>query len=271
MHSAGQEEHIQCLHNAGSSSTRQRQRRPVSILCSLLSSLTTMPTNTGGLLDHGVLENAQPTTSTWKHIRATRWSLDIVRPEFLRLRSSSPKKTVRRTAWLDGLRGFAAFIVYLHHNQLWSHDIQGNSAFENSFGYKGRHYFASLPFIRHFFSGGHFAVAIFFVISGYVLSVKSLGSIQQNQHLTSADSISSALFRRWLRLYLPVIGFTLSWMVVRHWTGIWVDFGERKDSWSEELTTWYYTFKNYSFVFFTGDELEFTSKYNGHLWSIPIG
>lgn len=230
-----------------------------------------MPAPAGGLLDHGVVEDAQSNASTWKPLRATRWSLDIVRPEFLTLRSNSSKRTVRRTAWLDGLRGFAALVVYLHHNQLWSHDIHGNSVFENSFGYKGRHYFAALPFIRHFFSGGHFAVAIFFVISGYVLSVKPLSSIQQNQHLASAESVGSALFRRWLRLYLPVICFTLSWMGIRHWTGIWVDFGEGQDSWSAELTTWYYTFKNYSFVFFTGDELEFTSKYNGHLWSIPIG
>ncbi|KAH6644310.1 acyltransferase family-domain-containing protein [Boeremia exigua] len=229
-----------------------------------------MPTKIEGLLDHGALEDVRPDNNTWKSLRATHWGLDIVRPEFLALRPSSPKKLVRRTAWLDGLRGFAAFLVYLHHHQLWSHDIHGNSVFENSFGYNHRHYFAALPFVRHFFSGGHFAVAIFFVISGYVLSVKPLGLIQKGQHMASADSVGSALFRRWLRLYLPVIGFTLSWMVARHWTNVWVDFGERKDSWGEEFKTWYYTFKNYSFVFLTGDGLEFTSKYNGHLWSIPM-
>lgn len=230
-----------------------------------------MPTKIEGLLDHGGLEASHCNTSIWKPIRATRWSFNVVRPEFLTLRAGSPKKVIRRTAWLDGLRGFAALLVYLHHNQLWSHDIHGNAVFENSFGYSGLHYFAALPFIRHFFSGGHFAVAIFFVISGYVLSVKSLSSIQQNQHVAAADSLGSALFRRWLRLYLPVIGFTLSWIFVRHCTDVWVDFGERKNSWAEELTTWYYSFKNYSFVFLTGDGLEFTNRYNGHLWSIPIG
>ena len=166
-----------------------------------------------GLLDHGTMEDVKLDSATWKPVRITRWSLDMVRPEFFALRPGSPKKLLRRTAWLDGLRGFAAFLVFLHHNQLWAHDLHGNSVFENSFGYQGRHYFAALPFIRHFFSGGHFAVAIFFVISGYVLSVKSLSSIQRGQHLVSADSIGSALFRRWIRLYLPLIGVTLSWMV----------------------------------------------------------
>ncbi|KAJ4359176.1 hypothetical protein N0V95_002428 [Ascochyta clinopodiicola] len=88
--------------------------------------------------------------------------------------------------------------------------------------------------------------------------------------MVSADSVGSALFRRWLRLYLPVIGFTISWMMIRHWTGIWVDFGERRSSWGEEFKTWYYSFKNYSFVFLTGENVEFTDNYNGHLWSIPI-
>ncbi|KAF2625830.1 hypothetical protein BU25DRAFT_345527 [Macroventuria anomochaeta] len=229
-----------------------------------------MPTKIEGPLDHGQLEDVRLDSATWKPVRATRWSLDVVRPEFLTLRPGSPKKLLQRTAWLDGLRGFAAFIVYLHHNQLYANDIHGNSVFENSFGYAGRHYFAALPFIRHFFSGGHFAVSIFFVISGYVLSVKSLGSIQKGQHMISADTVGSALFRRWLRLYLPVIGFSLSWMIIRHWTNIYVHFGERKDSWGEEFKTWYQTFKNYSFVFLTGDNLDFTKKYNSHLWSIPI-
>ncbi|KAJ8117043.1 hypothetical protein OPT61_g1680 [Boeremia exigua] len=229
-----------------------------------------MPAKIEGPLDCGAPEDVVVDSPMWKPLRATRWSLDVVRPEFLTLRPGSPRKPIRRTAWLDGLRGFAAFIVYLHHNQLWSHDIHGNSVFENSFGYNNQHYFAALPFVRHFFSGGHFAVAIFFVISGYVLSIKPLRSIQKGQHMASADSVGSALFRRWVRLYLPVIGFTLSWMIFRHWTNVWVDFGERKDSWGEEFKTWYYTFKNYSFVFLTGDGLDFTKKYNGHLWSIPM-
>jgi peptidoglycan/LPS O-acetylase OafA/YrhL len=168
------------------------------------------------------------------------------------------------------LRGFAALIVYIHHNQLWAHGHKGNEIYENAFGYKGNHYFAALPFIRHFFSGGHFAVAIFFVISGYVLSYKALGLIQQGRYLNAADTVGSALFRRWLRLYIPVIGVTLFFVIFRHWTHIWISFGELKSSLPAELLNWYYTFKNYSFVFLSGSGFEFPSQYHLHAWTIPV-
>lgn len=232
-----------------------------------------MPTKYEGLLDQGQLEDVKLNSATWRPIRASRWSLDLVRPEFLALRPGTPKapkKPLRRTAWLDGLRGFAALMVYIHHNQLWAHGFNGNAIYENAFGYQGKYYTAALPFVRHLFSGGHYAVSIFFVISGYVLSVKSLGQIQKGQSLPAADSIGSALFRRWLRLYIPVIAVTFFWMSQRHWTGIWVDFGQMKSTYWEDVLNWYYTFKNYSFVFLTGNMYEFSLTYHPHSWSIPI-
>ena len=229
-----------------------------------------MPAKLEGPLDRGRLKDVNLNSPTWRPIRMSRWSLGVVRPAILTTRPGSPKKPTRRTAWLDGLRGIAAFAVYLHHHQLWARGIHGNYVFENSFGFKGQHYFSALPFVRFLFSGGHFAVALFFVISGYVLSVKSLGAIQKNQHQVSADSIGSALFRRWLRLYIPVISVTLAWINIRYFTGIWVDYGETQGSYGEELKQWYLSFKNYSFVFLAGDDDKFTKSYNGHLWSIPI-
>jgi peptidoglycan/LPS O-acetylase OafA/YrhL len=186
----------------------------------------------------------------------------------LTLRTGAPKAQIRRTAWLDGLRGFAAFLVYLHHNQLWAHSGNGNLVYENAFGYEGRHYFAALPFVRTFFSGGHFAVAIFFVISGYVLSVKPLGLIQKRNTLSAAENVGSALFRRWLRLYIPIIVVTFFWMCFRHATRIWVDVPEMKRTFREDVLKWYYSFKNYSFVF-SDNIYEFTNTYHMHTWSIP--
>ncbi|KAF1828115.1 hypothetical protein BDW02DRAFT_575137 [Decorospora gaudefroyi] len=228
-----------------------------------------MPSTRGGLLDHGSPEDRKLSPTTWKPTRTARWSLDMVRPEFLNLRSSPKSSSVGPTGWLDGLRGFAAFLVYLQHHQLWAHGSKGNQVFENAFGYDGKYYSAAFPFVRLLFSGGHFAVAVFFVISGYVLSCKGLRLVQEGQTSGASDTIGSALFRRWLRLYLPVIVVTFVWLSLRHWSGLWVDLPEMKPSYREEIITWYQTFKNYSFVFST-NIYEFTEPYHAHTWSIPI-
>ncbi|KAF1995069.1 hypothetical protein P154DRAFT_612204 [Amniculicola lignicola CBS 123094] len=229
-----------------------------------------MPAKFDGPLDNGKLDDINLESATWKPVRSSRWSFDVVRPQFLSSHLGSSKSHLRPTAWLDGLRGFAALLVYLHHNQLWAHDGFGNIVFENSFGYEGRHYFAALPFVRNFFSGGHFAVSIFFIISGYVLSVKPLSLIQNGQRHDAADNIASALFRRWVRLYIPVIGVTLTWVAFRHWTKMWMELPDLQNTFREELLNWYYMFKNFSFVFLTGEQWAFANVYHAHVWSIPI-
>ncbi|EUC42063.1 hypothetical protein COCMIDRAFT_104495 [Bipolaris oryzae ATCC 44560] len=228
-----------------------------------------MPAKYNGLLDQDGIEEVKLSPSIWKPVRTAKWSLDIVRPEFLSLRLASKSKPIRPTAWLDGLRGFAALLVYLQHHQLWAHGERGNSVFEHAYGYEGKHYFATLPFVRIFFSGGHFAVAIFFVISGYVLSLKSLRMIQDGHAVSAADSIGSALFRRWLRLFLPVIAITLAFMSIRHWSGVWVDLQPMEDTYWKDLIKWYRMFKNYSFVFST-EIYDFAIQFHAHVWSIPI-
>jgi peptidoglycan/LPS O-acetylase OafA/YrhL len=221
-----------------------------------------------GLLDHGRMEEISLQSQTWVPKRASRWSYDLVRPEFLTRRPSAYSGPMRRTAWLDGLRGFAALTVYWHHHHLWAHNV--NHIYENAFGFEGRYYFIALPGVRNFFSGGHFAVAIFFVISGYVLSVKSLGLIQKGDFANAGSSVGSALFRRWLRLYIPVMGVTILWILQIHWSRIWTPFGDPRGTLREELWNWYILFKNYSFVFLTGDIFEFPLRYHAHAWSIPI-
>ncbi|KAI8938453.1 hypothetical protein NX059_004346 [Plenodomus lindquistii] len=229
-----------------------------------------MPAKLDGLLDHGNMEEVNIHSGTWKPTQTNRWSVNAVRPEFLSLRSGSLKGNFfRPTAWLDGLRGFAALLVYVHHNQLWAHGTEGNMVFENSFGFQGRHYFAALPIVRTAFSGGHFAVSIFFVISGYVLSVKSMGLIHKSQCQNIGEVVGSALFRRWLRLYVPIAVVTLLWLSMRHATGIWLDLHETSDSWPEDVKHWYRTFKNYSFVF-SANHFEFATNYHAYTWTIPL-
>ncbi|KAM5354082.1 hypothetical protein ACJ41O_000732 [Fusarium nematophilum] len=184
-----------------------------------------------------------------------------------RYRPASPEN-LRPTAYLDGLRGFAALLVYFHHHELWAHDITDqNKIFENSFGYDGNYHFVSLPGIRHFFSGGHYAVSTFFVISGYVLSLKPLTLMQAGEHVQLGDNIASALFRRWFRLFLPLIVSMVIYVTAWHLLGIRVRGVHREGSWFDEVRSLYIEFKNFSFIYKEGGDPWLS--YNFHLWSIP--
>lgn len=228
-----------------------------------------MPAEYGGILDQGFMEDIKtdspkPPTQYW---RAKKTLTDIVKPSLF-TRASGPRKPASSTAWLDGLRGFAALIVYILHHELWAHTaVDGNAKFENAFGYENRYYFACLPFVRNFLVGGHFAVTVFFVISGFVLSRKPLMLIQSGDFLKLGDNLTSALFRRWLRLYLPIIITTFLYMTSWHAFGIWTD-SEHQETWRKELWNWYAEFKNFSYVFRNGGDPWFT--YNVHTWSIPV-
>ncbi|EZF69192.1 hypothetical protein H105_08336 [Trichophyton soudanense CBS 452.61] len=197
---------------------------------------------------------------------ALRWFLDIVRPSILTTKGR--RKQMGRTSYLDGLRGFAALLVYFGHHELWAHDaVTQNPIFENAYGYKGKHHFIALPGIRTFFSGGHFAVSVFFVLSGYVLSVKALSLIQAGDYLKLGDTLASALFRRWLRLYLPVMATTFVYMTIWHMFGI-TAVPDPQGSYKDEVWKWYCEMKNFSFIYRTGGEPWF--HYNFHAWSIPV-
>ncbi|KAK4108106.1 hypothetical protein N656DRAFT_784645 [Canariomyces notabilis] len=139
--------------------------------------------------------------------------------------------------------------------------------FESSFGYNGFHFFVALPGIRNFFHGGHFAVATFFVISGYVLSAKPMSLIHAGEQAKLADNLGSALFRRWLRLYIPVIATTFIYMTMVHCFGIWIEGRTTHATYFEEFCAWFSELKNFSFIFHQG--LISWLTYNFHLWSIP--
>jgi peptidoglycan/LPS O-acetylase OafA/YrhL len=181
--------------------------------------------------------------------------------------SSDGPRQLRPTAYLDGLRGFAAFLVYIHHHELWAHSLRDTLIFESGFGYEGRYFFATLPGIRTFFTGGHMAVAVFYVISGYVLSVKPLSLIHSGEFLKLFDNLSSAFFRRWFRLYIPLMVTTLAYVTSWHLFGYWNAGCEPKSTFGEELWNWYAEFKNFSFLF---KESSVWVSYNTHLWSIPL-
>lgn len=109
-------------------------------------------------------------------------------------------RVLHPTAYLDGLRGVAAFIVYIYHfGTMWGQWIS------NGYGSSvNDRYLIQLPFVR-LLTAGHASVTLFFAISGYVLSIRTLSFIHKGQYPRILEAISGAVFRRPFRLYLPII------------------------------------------------------------------
>ncbi|KUJ11402.1 uncharacterized protein LY89DRAFT_655240 [Mollisia scopiformis] len=205
------------------------------------------------------------TFSTYAY-HIAKWSINVLRPSVF---AKTPRKELTHTSWLDGLRGFAAFLVYWQHHQGWAHvGTSANNILETSFGYKDQYYFACLPGIRLFFTGGHVAVSVFFIISGYVLSAKPLALIHAGEVIKLGDNLSSAMFKRWPRLFLPAIITTFVYATSWHLFGLWTAVPVHQNTYVEEVAYWYNDFTCFSWVF-RGGNVHY-SKYNFHLWSIAI-
>ncbi|TKA28435.1 hypothetical protein B0A50_03902 [Salinomyces thailandicus] len=194
--------------------------------------------------------------------------LQVVKPSFLSRKGDKKNSKLRRTAYLDGLRGFAAFLVYWHHHLLWAHEALGSEKIlQSGYGYEGNYYFANLPGVRIFVNGGHIAVASFFVLSGYVLSMKPLLLINSGEYAKLGDNVAAALFKRWLRLYLPILATTFILLCAWHIFGIYGNFVP-EPNFGAGIWKWYIDLKNYTFVFRTGGDPWLS--YNPHTWSIPV-
>ncbi|ETN40957.1 uncharacterized protein HMPREF1541_05237 [Cyphellophora europaea CBS 101466] len=127
--------------------------------------------------------------------------LHALRPSFFGART--PRK-LHPTSYLDGLRGCAAFIVFLHHSTQSFYRVvrpgYGSSAMAT--------HPLSLPILRVLFAGGPM-VSIFFVISGYVLSTKPLKLARLGRTAEVYECVASSTFRRGPRLYIPCLTATL--------------------------------------------------------------
>lgn len=229
-----------------------------------------MPSPALGILTGKDLEEFKPEVSPRYTSAKDAWKPTTPRLyRFSRWRPFTSSHDLRPTAYLDGLRGFAAFLVYWHHHQLWVHDMTGqNGILENAFGYNDYWEISTLPFLRIFFTGGHFAVAVFFVISGYVLSSKPLRLIENGDHGALSDGLASGLFRRWVRLFLPLVLVLLVYVSSWHIFGIYVHGVDQEGRLRDELWKLYVEFKNFSFVFKEGGEPWLS--YHFHLWTIPL-
>ncbi|KAH6647865.1 acyltransferase family-domain-containing protein [Truncatella angustata] len=106
-----------------------------------------------------------------------------------------PKK--HSTEYLDGVRGVASLIVFILH---WSHIPY--PAVNSGWGYKGNTSFWLLPFVRIIHCGAAM-VAVFFVVSGFVLSHRYIQRMHRREYNELAASLTSITWRRAIRLFLP--------------------------------------------------------------------
>ncbi|QIW97396.1 hypothetical protein AMS68_002914 [Peltaster fructicola] len=177
-----------------------------------------------------------------------------------------PPPAKRSTAYLDGLRGLAALCVFSGH-------MIGGGDHERGFGDPdGQNFLISLPFIRNLYTGAPAAVAVFFVLSGFVVT-QSMVKIVRDQKEGFLRTLASALIRRPVRLYLPCWIFALiialalhlpyeihpplPWLQARD--SIWIELLR----WREESWNYFWPFRHHG-----SDQPWFI--YDLVVWTIPI-
>ncbi|PYH93529.1 hypothetical protein BO71DRAFT_399650 [Aspergillus ellipticus CBS 707.79] len=181
-------------------------------------------------------------------------------------------------AALDGLRGWACLLVFNFHFLFtytwkvalgWGFNNENFSIFQ-------------LPII-HLLVSGHIMVAIFFVISGYVLSYKPLKLIRSRSWEQTFTTLASSTFRRALRLYIPsIVGILMVFIAVRlgvytYSHNVLVEghtiLGTNEQhpplmrSLYKQFWDWYLTIVHLMDPFNWG---LYYNYYNPHLWTIPV-
>lgn len=130
----------------------------------------------------------------------------IMLPSFLFKSEAAPRVRSRGTnvdtAWLDGLRGLASITVFIYHF-LFAFTMLPQIGY--SPGYRQ---WLRLPGIRIIFDDFD-GVAIFFIVSGYVCSLKALQHIVNEEPGKARETLEHSIFRRPFRLYMPVLVISL--------------------------------------------------------------
>lgn len=201
------------------------------------------------------------------------WSglVDVLKPEILQRRTTAHTRKGSTTAWLDGLRGVAALCVCITHLTAYTHkDLElcygaERGALEGG-GLNTSP--AAWPIVRIPFTGGHFSVTVFFIISGYVVPRRLISLLHEGRKDDFVEAMNSAVFRRPGRLYLPVVWSTFFFaMVCWHLLGIEVPFPPHEKYLFPELYAWWLDMMK--FFYYHREKMLF-SLYNFHTWTIPV-
>jgi peptidoglycan/LPS O-acetylase OafA/YrhL len=190
----------------------------------------------------------------------------FLKPEIL----SRQKSTTHRsdTAYLDGLRGSAALMVCFAHLTVYTHGnielCAGHEVFPGVFVEPTP---AQWPFLRLFFSGGQFSVALFFCISGFVLTQRLISLLHHGHREDFVRSVHSSIFRRPFRLFLPVIWSTLALATFWHVTGWVTPWPARQPNIFLEYWAWVVETGKFIYFFRRGF---LGTYYNVHTWTILV-
>ncbi|KAL4974862.1 acyltransferase family-domain-containing protein [Aspergillus desertorum] len=271
--------HIVPLNDVESGLDRASQGRPLawpSLRTFSASDIIYDPSKLSSLLEH-FAEHWQDYLEGW----FTKLGI-VITPSYLQhlVGGQPPPQTKLHTiAALDGLRGWACLLVFnFHFLFTYTWKVAVGWGFNNE-----NWHFYQLPII-HVLVSGHIMVAIFFVISGYVLSYKPLKLIRRRSYEETYVTLASSTFRRGLRLYVPsFVGIFLVLLAVR--LGAYnysqkILFEGRTirgtneqhppimvKSLTKQLWDWYYTLARLMDPF---DWALYYNNYNPHLWTIPV-
>ncbi|KYK56378.1 acyltransferase [Drechmeria coniospora] len=225
-----------------------------------------------------------------RHLKSVIWRpllLPVVAfllPSFLRPQHAGHQEGSRprsATAYLDGIRGIASLFVFFNHYAMQAFITSEGWGRKNSMNHG---HILKLPFLRLLYQGAP-AVCLFFVISGYVLSYRLLSLIHRRAYSDFYPAVSSLVFRRGIRLFLPTMISTLAIVLLlrlgvyeltrefaytkayfRYYMEIHPD---RLGSTFAQLGSW--VGYMYEFVaFFTWRNGDGTPQYDLHLWAIPV-
>ncbi|KAI9803446.1 MAG: hypothetical protein M1833_000965 [Piccolia ochrophora] len=180
-------------------------------------------------------------------------------------------------ASLDGVRGFASFGVFVLHFS----DTYCDQSVDRGFGFdENNRWLFQLPFIRVLWSGPAL-VSCFFIVSGYVLSNKPLKQMRGRSDAPLLRTLSSAIVRRGIRLYLPTLGATFIAMLLvralafRYAHEVVAQGGVLRTTedtppyfftFTEQFGHWWSTVVGMTWLWRWGSE---STIYDPHLWTIP--
>ncbi|KAK9773870.1 putative Acyltransferase 3 domain-containing protein [Seiridium cardinale] len=172
-----------------------------------------------------------------------------------------PRK-LHATSYLDGLRGLAALAVFGYH--FTDYNLK---YFHPGYGVQESSSLLQLPFVRLIYAGKPM-VHLFFVISGFALSLRPLQELHALKIEECRATLASSLFRRPIRLWGPCLVLTFS-LVFWARFGFFLHYIDYQPTLEGQILDWSSDFFHRISWPWSWDFGE-RPRYNVHLWTIPI-